>query len=119
MICDLHTHSIYSDGTSTPQELIDKAIDAKIAAIALTDHNTVDGLPSFVSAANGKNIDIILGSEFSTDYKGKELLLTFPKLDFVNKTDLADKIRTSLGYEENHKIEIIDVMVTCFTLNVY
>lgn len=73
MICDLHTHSIYSDGTSTPQELIDKAIDAKIAAIALTDHNTVDGLPSFVSAANGKNIDIILGSEFSTDYKGKEL----------------------------------------------
>ena len=70
---NLHMHSIYSDGTSTPQELIDKAIDAKISAIALTDHNTVDGLPSFVSAANGKNIDIILGSEFSTDYKGKEL----------------------------------------------
>ena len=64
-------------------------------------------------------VDVCDGMAVCHDYKGKELLLTFPKLEFVNKTDLADKIRTSLGYEENHKLEIIDVMVTCFTLNVY
>lgn len=73
MTCDLHTHSIYSDGTWTPAELIDGAIEAGLSAIALTDHNTVDGLPDFISAARGKDIDIVLGVEFSADYKDREL----------------------------------------------
>ena len=73
MTCDLHTHSIYSDGTWTPDALIDGAIEAGLSAIALTDHNTVDGLPSFISAARGKDIEIVTGTEFSVDYKGKEL----------------------------------------------
>jgi hypothetical protein len=64
-------------------------------------------------------VDVCDGMAVCHDYKGKELLLTYPKLDFVNKTDLADKIRTSLGYDENQKLTIVDVMVTCFTLNVY
>lgn len=73
MTCDLHAHSIYSDGTWTPDALIDGAIEAGLSAIALTDHNTVDGLPSFISAARGKDIEIVTGTEFSVDYKGKEL----------------------------------------------
>lgn len=73
MTCDLHTHSIYSDGTWTPDALIDGAIEAGLSAIALTDHNTVDGLPHFISAARGKDIEIVTGTEFSVDYKGKEL----------------------------------------------
>ena len=64
MLCDLHTHSIFSDGTSTPEELIDLAVDAGLGAIALTDHNTIDGLEDFASAASGKSIDIALGCEF-------------------------------------------------------
>ena len=73
MTCDLHLHSIYSDGTCTPLEVVDKAINAGLSAIALTDHNTVDGLPHFISAAYGKSIEIVLGTEFSVDYNGKEL----------------------------------------------
>jgi predicted metal-dependent phosphoesterase TrpH len=73
MTCDLHTHSIYSDGTWTPEALIDGAIDAGLSAIALTDHNTVDGLPRFISAAQGKEIEIVTGTEFSVDYNGTEL----------------------------------------------
>ena len=49
--CDLHTHSIFSDGTFTPAELIEGAQKAGLAAIALTDHNTVAGLPDFLAAA--------------------------------------------------------------------
>ena len=72
-LCDLHTHSVYSDGTFTPAEIIDEAIKIGLSAIALTDHNTVDGLPDFISAANGKRIEIVPGAEFSADYNGTEL----------------------------------------------
>ena len=73
MLCDLHTHSVFSDGTYTPLEIIDSAIAAGLSAVALTDHNTMDGLPDFLAAARGKNINIVPGVEFSADYKGTEL----------------------------------------------
>lgn len=73
--CDLHTHSVFSDGTCTPAELIDEAVALGLSAIALTDHNTVDGLTDFLAAAEGKDILAIPGVEFSTDYNGKELHL--------------------------------------------
>ncbi len=73
MICDLHTHSVFSDGTWTPQEVVDGAIAAGLSAVALTDHNTVDGLHNFINAARGKNIEIVTGTEFSVNYNGKEL----------------------------------------------
>ena len=73
--CDLHTHSIFSDGTDTPTEIIEAAIRLGLSAVALCDHNTVDGLPEFLSAAEGKNIEAIPGAEFSVDYNGIELHL--------------------------------------------
>ena len=75
MICDLHTHSIYSDGTYSPAEIIDEAIKIGLSAVALTDHNTVDGLKDFISSARGKGIEIVPGAEFSVDYEGTELHL--------------------------------------------
>ena len=71
--CDLHTHSTYSDGTFTPAQLIAAAVKAELAAIALSDHNNVSGLPEFFAAAEGQPIEAIGGVEFSTDYEGREL----------------------------------------------
>lgn len=73
MTCDLHTHSVFSDGTLTPTELIDSAISLGIKAIALTDHNNIEGLSEFVCAAQNKDIIAVPGIEFSTDYNGTEL----------------------------------------------
>ena len=73
--CDLHTHSIFSDGTSTPEEIVDGAAALGLSAVALCDHNTVDGLSRFLAAAEGRDIDAVAGAEFSVDYKGKELHL--------------------------------------------
>ena len=42
---DLHVHSTYSDGTLTPSELVKKAFSINLAAMALTDHDTIDGIP--------------------------------------------------------------------------
>lgn len=73
--CDLHTHSVFSDGSYTPEQLIDEAIERGLCSLALCDHNAVDGLPRLLKAAEGRPIRAIAGAEFSVDYKGKELHL--------------------------------------------
>jgi predicted metal-dependent phosphoesterase TrpH len=72
--CDLHTHSVFSDGTYTPRELIAEA-HRRGLIIALTDHNTAAGLPEFMHAAQELSVTAIPGAEFSTEYAGKELHL--------------------------------------------
>lgn len=72
-LCDLHTHSVYSDGTCTPAELIALAKDAGLSAIALTDHNTVSGIPSFLEAGKDTGIVAVPGIEVSSDFSGTEL----------------------------------------------
>lgn len=71
--CDLHTHSIYSDGTWTPTEIIAEAQRIGLSAVALTDHNTVEGLTELFRAAEGTGVETIGGVEFSTDYLDVEL----------------------------------------------
>ena len=71
--CDLHTHSRASDGSCRPGELIGLAEHAGLSAIALTDHNTLAGLPEFLAAAEGSPVRAIPGIEFSTDWEDVEL----------------------------------------------
>ena len=72
--CDLHTHSVFSDGTYSPSELIAEAKRLGLI-IALTDHNTAAGLPEFMDAAQEQGVTAVPGVEFSTGYNGKELHL--------------------------------------------
>lgn len=73
MLCDLHLHSTFSDGTDTPTRLVELAQELGLGAIALTDHNTVAGVPEFLEAAKGKPVRAIAGTEFSTDWEGLEV----------------------------------------------
>lgn len=66
---DLHTHSICSDGTLTPKELIDYALSISLSAIALTDHDTIEGLDEAVEAGKNRDIRVIAGVEISAEYK--------------------------------------------------
>lgn len=75
MLCDLHIHSCYSDGTFTPTEIVNEAEKIALGAIALTDHNSVKGLPELKKAAEDRNMEVVCGAEFSVDYNGKELHL--------------------------------------------
>ena len=72
--CDLHTHSVFSDGTYTPSEIVAAAKELGLI-IALTDHNTAAGLPEFMDAARTMGVTAVPGVEFSTEHKGKELHL--------------------------------------------
>ena len=71
--CDLHTHSHYSDGSCAPAQLIHLAEEAGLSAVALTDHNTVAGLPEFMAAGEASPVRPIAGVEFSTDWGHTEL----------------------------------------------
>ena len=73
MFCDLHNHSVFSDGTDTPEELIARAEALGLQAVALTDHNNVDGLARFLAAGQGSSVTAVPGVEFTTGYHGKEL----------------------------------------------
>lgn len=71
--CDLHTHSLYSDGTASPAELVREAKKEGLSAVALTDHNTVAGLSEFTAAAKEQGIEGVCGIEFSADFESREI----------------------------------------------
>ena len=64
---DLHCHSTFSDGSLTPEQLIAEAVRIGLAALALTDHDTVAGLPRFLAAAAGTAVRAVPGVELSVD----------------------------------------------------
>lgn len=72
-LCDLHTHSTFSDGTCTPAEILSQAAQIGLSAVALTDHNTVAGLPDFLAAAENGPVQAIPGVEVSAEYGKTEL----------------------------------------------
>jgi len=66
MCIDLHTHSIYSDGSSTPAELIAMAVANGLEGLALTDHDTVEGVEEVQRLGKQAGITILTGVEIST-----------------------------------------------------
>ncbi|MBQ5764773.1 MAG: PHP domain-containing protein [Clostridia bacterium] len=72
-LCDLHTHSNFSDGACEPKELVRLAETLGLRALALTDHNTVSGINPFLTASKSSSVEAIAGVEISSDYNGKEL----------------------------------------------
>ena len=70
---DLHVHSSASDGTLTPSQVVQLAVSQKLEAIALTDHDTADGIPEAMDAARGAGLELIPGIELSCEYYGKEI----------------------------------------------
>lgn len=70
---DLHVHSNRSDGTMTPRELVDYAVQKGLKAIALTDHDTVDGIDEIMDYAKDMPLEVIPGIEYSTEYNGRDV----------------------------------------------
>jgi len=64
---DLHTHTTLSDGALTPTELIQRAVDQQVDALAITDHDTVDAYRDLDVATS--NIRLVSGVEFSTQWE--------------------------------------------------
>lgn len=88
---DLHVHSTRSDGTYSPAQLVDYAIEKGLTAFALTDHDTVDGLDEALQYAEklresgAENVpEIIPGVELSTEYQGRDIHIVGLFIDYRN-----------------------------------
>lgn len=71
MRIDLHTHSVVSDGTQTPAELVEAGAQAGLDVIALTDHDTADGWAEAARTAAAVGISLVRGMEISTRHEGR------------------------------------------------
>ena len=70
---DLHLHTRYSDGTFTPRELVQHAARLGFAAIAVTDHDTLDGIPEALAAGKELGVEVIPGVEITSRVGTQEL----------------------------------------------
>lgn len=71
---DLHVHTDRSDGVYTPEQIVDLARRCGLAAVAVTDHDTLAGVETARTAAAGK-VEVITGVEITTEHRGRELHL--------------------------------------------
>ncbi len=72
---DFHCHSTYSDGTVSPRELAEQLAADGVAFAALTDHNTVEGLPAFEQALARHEVGVVTGVEVTAWHEAQELHL--------------------------------------------
>lgn len=84
---DLHVHSRSSDGSDTPSGIVELAAAADLAAVALTDHDTVGGICEFLEAAKRfPDLEAIPGVEISTMFGNRELHIVGLYIDHENPT---------------------------------
>jgi len=76
-VIDLHTHSTVSDGSEPPTRVIDLAADAGLTAVALTDHDRLDGLADAIDRGAERGIEVIPGCELSCEHPGTMHLLVY------------------------------------------
>lgn len=88
-LIDLHVHTTVSDGTLTPAEVVSRAVNLNLKAIAITDHDTVNGIAQAKTAAlsyqgTDKEIEIIPGVEISAQYLGRDIHILGLYVDETN-----------------------------------
>jgi 3',5'-nucleoside bisphosphate phosphatase len=90
MFADLHLHTNFSDGTYTPEELVAQAAKNNLAAIALTDHDTVEGCERAAIACKAAEIEFIPGAELTAEQNDNEIHILGYFLDTYNKKLLEE-----------------------------
>src|SRR5262245_35417252 len=87
---DLHLHSHFSDGTYSPEEIVARGGRCGFAALALTDHDSVEGCARMDAACDEAGIEFIAGAELTAEQAGNELHLLGYFLDIHNVQLLAE-----------------------------
>lgn len=88
---DLHLHTTYSDGSLSPAEVVALAEKANVVALAVTDHDTVAGIPETIDLGKTRGIEIIPGLEISSQYGDSELHMLGYFFDWNNQ-GLLDRL---------------------------
>ncbi|MCX6003194.1 MAG: PHP domain-containing protein [Chloroflexi bacterium] len=104
---DLHVHSTASDGHCSPAEIIRKAVEVGLTIIAISDHDTVEGIPDALSAAREfPQLRVIPAVEISTDIPNGEAHVLGYFIDYTNQN-----LKASLEQMRNSRLERAHKMV--------
>ncbi len=82
---DLHTHTTSSDGSLSPTQLVEHAIQLGLDTLAITDHDTTQGLPEARTAINGRPLKLIPGVELSAQFQNREMHILGYFIDPTNR----------------------------------
>ncbi len=104
---DLHIHTTYSDGSFTPQEVVLYAKYQGISAIAITDHDTVEGNEEAIIAGKKLGVEVVPGVEISVCHGEREIHLLGYFIDYKNKAliEKLERLRNSRKYRNPLIIE--------------
>ena len=104
---DLHTHSLASDGTTTPAQVVRSAAEAGLTGLALTDHDTGGGLDEAAAAAREVGVDLVPGVEVSTSVRGRSVhLLGYG--DITGAPVLAAVLAATVGSRHRRLRQIVE-----------
>lgn len=92
---DLHVHTSCSDGTLTPSAVVDLALAKGLRAVAITDHDTIDGNAEAEAAGRRRGVEVLAGVELSTQWQG----ITFHLLGYGVRGDTA-RVRDAFAFLE-------------------
>ncbi len=101
---DLHTHTFFSDGRYSPEDLVAEAVRGGLRCLAVTDHDTLAALPRARRAASGR-LEIVGGVELSAQWEGRDIhILGY----FVDETDrvLIERLQTFQGHRRRRLEEM-------------
>ncbi|WP_180179835.1 PHP domain-containing protein [Acinetobacter sp. YH12041] len=120
---DLHTHSNISDGTLSPQQLVEAAADKLIHTLALTDHDTMDGLVLAEEAAKNHEIKIISGVEISSQWSRpatkKNYGVHIVALNVQNPEPLQKALNQQKIIRAERSKQICDLLVPLIDQDIY
>jgi len=106
-LIDLHMHSTYSDGHLTPGELVNLAVGSGLAAVALADHDCLDGVPEYRAAAAQAGIETITAVELSCIHRGRDLHILGYGVDVKDET-LQEMLKRFCDTRENRGLMIVE-----------
>ena len=103
---DLHTHTNHSDGTFAPAELVELALRRGLDVVAITDHDTTDGIDEAAAAGGAFGVEVVPGVELSAEYQGTSVhVLCF----WMDPSD--EELRAELGRLRDERFRRGELMV--------
>lgn len=105
MSADLHIHTTYSDGSDTPQQIVEQAVVLGLGAIAITDHDTVAGVAPAMAAAQGRPLTVVPGVEINTESHGRQVHILGYFMD-INSPALVRRLESLAAAGEARVREI-------------
>lgn len=108
-LIDLHVHSNASDGSLTPTEVADEAMRMGLSAIALTDHDTIDGIPEILEYTKDKPLEVVPGIELSCYYNNREVHILGFYMDYTNPA-LNEELSELKKAREGRNLKMVELM---------